>query len=82
MALTTLDGAIIGVYFLALLIMNIVYSKKKQSSDEFFLAQRSTGWLAVAASFFASNIGSDTLVGLSSGTISDLMLELSILTTL
>jgi SSS family solute:Na+ symporter len=38
--------------------------KKKESAD-YFLASRDVGWLAIGASLFASNIGSEHLVGLA-----------------
>jgi len=38
--------------------------KKAQSAD-YFLAGRDVGWLAIGASLFASNIGSEHLVGLA-----------------
>src|SRR5207247_8182242 len=34
-------------------------------SSDYFLASRDVGWLAVGASLFASNIGSEHLVGLA-----------------
>ncbi|MBI2614676.1 MAG: sodium/solute symporter [Gemmatimonadetes bacterium] len=39
--------------------------RKKVESADYFLASRDVGWLAVAGSLFASNIGSEHLVGLA-----------------
>lgn len=39
--------------------------KEKAVSSDYFLASRDVGWLAVGASLFASNIGSEHLVGLA-----------------
>src|SRR5213596_109746 len=39
--------------------------REKQVSSDYFLAARDVGWLAVGASLFASNIGSEHLVGLA-----------------
>src|SRR3989442_11442690 len=60
------DLVVIALYFLVLL--GIAYwaaKKEKNVSADFFLASRDVGWLAVAASLFASNIGSEHLVGLA-----------------
>jgi SSS family solute:Na+ symporter len=60
------DLVVIALYFLVLL--GIAYwaaKKEKNVSSDFFLASRDVGWLAVAASLFASNIGSEHLVGLA-----------------
>lgn len=39
--------------------------RKKNVSADYFLASRDVGWLAIGASLFASNIGSEHLVGLA-----------------
>ncbi len=39
--------------------------REKQVSSDYFLAARDVGWFAVGASLFASNIGSEHLVGLA-----------------
>ena len=39
--------------------------KSKDTADDYFLAGRNLGWLVVGASIFASNIGSEHLVGLA-----------------
>ena len=63
--LGTLDWAIIAIYFLILL--GIVYwtSRRNESTDDYFLAGRNVGWFAIGASLFASNIGSEHIVGLA-----------------
>ncbi|OGU48618.1 MAG: Na+/glucose cotransporter, partial [Ignavibacteria bacterium GWC2_36_12] len=45
--------------------------KLKKTSESFFLAGRSMGWFIVGASIFASNIGSEHLVGLSASGTTD-----------
>ncbi|MEM9446121.1 MAG: sodium:solute symporter [Verrucomicrobiota bacterium] len=59
------DWCIIAGYFA--LLVGIVYwsSRKQKSSTDYFLAGRSIGWFAVGASLFASNIGSEHVVGLA-----------------
>ena len=64
--LSIIDLLVIAAYFLAL--SGIAYwaaRKEKNVSSDFFLASRDVGWLAVGASLFASNIGSEHLVGLA-----------------
>src|SRR5690349_24824419 len=65
--LTRLDWAIIIFYFL--IIAGISYwaikKKEKTSADDYFLAGRHLGWFIVGASIFASDIGSEQLVGLA-----------------
>src|SRR6202165_4862201 len=60
------DILVIVAYFL--LLSGIAYwaaRKEKNVSSDFFLASGDVGWLAVGASLFASNIGSEHLVGLA-----------------
>jgi len=66
--LSTLDWLIVAGYFVATLIVAIWASRReRQNSDtaQYFLAGRHTGWFIVGASLFASNIGSEHLVGLA-----------------
>ena len=61
-----LDWIFIGIYFLVLLGIAVWVIKKKQSNTEdYFLAGRNVGWFVVGASIFASNIGSEHVVGLA-----------------
>lgn len=62
--LSTLDYWVIAGYFLLTAIIGFSATRKSASSDELFLAGRSLGPIAVGVSLFASNISSDTLVGL------------------
>ena len=60
------DFAVIGGYFLVLLWIGIWAARREKIlSSDYFLAGRDVGWLAVGASLFASNIGSEHLVGLA-----------------
>ena len=64
--LSIVDILVIAAYFL--LLSGIAYwaaRKEKNVSSDYFLASRDVGWLAVGASLFASNIGSEHLVGLA-----------------
>ena len=65
-ALSALDILAIAFYFLALLAIGYWAARReKVAAADYFLASREVGWLAVAASLFASNIGSEHLVGLA-----------------
>lgn len=64
--LDTLDWITIGIYFGVLVGIAIWVIRKKQSNTEdYFLAGRNVGWFVVGASIFASNIGSEHVVGLA-----------------
>ena len=64
--LHVLDLAVIGAYFAVLLWIGVWAARREKIlSSDYFLAGRDVGWLAVGASLFASNIGSEHLVGLA-----------------
>src|SRR5712691_5391115 len=61
-----LDWLFIGLYFALLLgITWFVIRRSKDTAADYFLASRNLGWFIVGASIFASNIGSEHLVGLA-----------------
>lgn len=62
--LEMLDYLTLAGYFLLTAAIGISVSRRKTNSEDLFLAGRSLGPLAVGFSLFASNISSDTLVGL------------------
>ncbi len=71
-AFTTLDWIAIAVYFAILLGVALwVITKSKDTADDYFLAGRNLGWFIVGASIFASNIGSEHLVGLAGSGATD-----------
>jgi SSS family solute:Na+ symporter len=63
---TSLDWMAVAAYF-ALLIGLTWWSilRNRDTVDDYFLAGRHLGWVVVGASIFASNIGSEHLVGLA-----------------
>ena len=64
--LDLVDILVIAAYFLLLAAIAWWAAKREKNvSADFFLASRDVGWLAVGASLFASNIGSEHLVGLA-----------------
>jgi len=64
--MTLLDWLVIAAYFALLAGITLwVLRKARDTSDDYFLAGRNLGWMIVGASIFASNIGSEHLVGLA-----------------
>src|SRR5512141_2494432 len=64
--MATLDWLVVLAYFL--LIAGIawwVFRRSRDTAADYFLAGRNLGWFIVGASIFASNIGSEHLVGLA-----------------
>ena len=65
------DLLIIGVYFGIVLWIawwvsrGRAQAKKDQSSVDYFLAGKDQGWFVIGASLFASNIGSEIILGVS-----------------
>ena len=54
------------IVFLVLVAIVIwVVRKKQENTEDYFLAGRNVGWFVVGASIFASNIGSEHVVGLA-----------------
>ncbi|NBC82416.1 MAG: sodium/solute symporter [Bacteroidetes bacterium] len=64
--MATLDWIVLGLFFIALIgIVVWVSLQKEETSTDYFLAGKNVGWFAIGASIFASNIGSEHLVGLA-----------------
>jgi SSS family solute:Na+ symporter len=64
--LDNLDWISISLYFLLLIGIAVwVIRKKEDNTEDYFLAGRNIGWFVVGASIFASNIGSEHVVGLA-----------------
>ena len=62
----TLDWLVIAGYFVILGGVAIwVITRKNKNTADYFLAGRNLGWFVVGASIFASNIGSEHVVGLA-----------------
>ena len=64
--MATLDYIVIGLFAIALIgIIIWVLNQKQDSSGDYFLGGRDATWIAIGASLFASNIGSEHLIGLA-----------------
>jgi solute:Na+ symporter, SSS family len=60
-------GSLVAVMGLAVW----VYLTRKDTPDDYFLADRNLGWFVVGAAIFASNIGSEHVVGLAGSGATD-----------
>ncbi|HOF21140.1 MAG TPA: sodium:solute symporter [Bacteroidales bacterium] len=61
-----LDWIVLGLFCLGLVgIILWVLKQREETSTDYFLAGRDATWIAIGASIFASNIGSEHLVGLA-----------------
>jgi SSS family solute:Na+ symporter len=64
--ITPVDWLVIAIYFGILLsVAWWVVKRGKDSAADYFLAGRNLGWWIIGASIFASNIGSEHVVGLA-----------------
>ncbi|MFT7462937.1 MAG: SSS family solute:Na+ symporter [Pseudohongiellaceae bacterium] len=63
--LETLDWILIGLYFLVIAGIAAWSSRRIGNTKDYFLAGRNMGWFVVGTSLFASNIGSEHIVGLA-----------------
>ena len=62
----TWDWIVVGAYFAVLAgVAWWVIQQKQESTADYFLAGRHVGWFVIGASIFASNIGSEHIVGLA-----------------
>ena len=62
----TLDWIVVGLFVIALCaIIWWVMRQKQNNADDYFLGGKDATWIAIGASIFASNIGSEHLIGLA-----------------
>ena len=67
-SLTIYDIIVIALYFVV--VFGVAWwatlkEKNQVTSDDYFLGGRNLGWFVIGASLFASNIGSEHLIGLA-----------------
>jgi SSS family solute:Na+ symporter len=60
-----LDLTVIALYFAGVFGIGAYFFRRAKTSEGYFLADRSVGWIAVGASLFASNISSEHFIGLA-----------------
>ena len=63
--LGVIDWIVVAGYFILLIGIVVWSSRKQDSADDYFLAGRNMGWFVIGASLFASNVGSEHIVGLA-----------------
>ena len=64
--MATLDWIVIAIFFVALVgIIVWVMKQKQNNAADYFLGGKDATWIAIGASIFASNIGSEHLIGLA-----------------
>ncbi|MDH3255220.1 MAG: sodium:solute symporter, partial [Acidobacteriota bacterium] len=75
MGIGTLDWLVVAAYFACVIVIAVwaIINERRgrETSADYFLAGRNIGWFVVGASLFASNIGSEHLVGLAGTGASD-----------
>ncbi len=66
MTFELLDWIVLVGYFVVLLgVAYWVIKRESKNTEDYFLAGRNVGWFVIGASIFASNIGSEHVVGLA-----------------
>jgi SSS family solute:Na+ symporter len=71
-ALQSVDWLVIALYFSILLAVSWwVIRKNRATTEDYFLAGRNLSWWIIGASIFASNIGSEHVVGLAGSGATD-----------
>ena len=61
----TIDWIVISLYFFLIGFVAWWYGRNQKDKQDYFLAGRNAGWIAIGASIFTSNIGSEHIVGLA-----------------
>jgi len=64
----SIDWGVLAIYFVIIFGVAIWAGRQERKggeSEDFFLAGRNVGWFVIGASLFASNIGSEHLIGLA-----------------
>jgi len=68
----TFDWIVVALYFSAIgVVAWYAIRQDRNTADDYFLAGRNLGWFVIGASIFASNIGSEHLVGLAGSGCTD-----------
>ncbi|MGH8195538.1 MAG: sodium:solute symporter family transporter, partial [Woeseiaceae bacterium] len=63
--MSELDWFVITLYFVLIGAIAWWYGRHQKDSIDYFLAGRNAGFIAIGASIFTSNIGSEHIVGLA-----------------
>ncbi|SNS70197.1 MULTISPECIES: sodium:solute symporter [unclassified Azospirillum] len=63
--LATLDYAVIAAYLIAIIAFGLLLTRRRATTEDFFLASRGCTWPVIGLALLASNISSTTLIGLA-----------------
>jgi solute:Na+ symporter, SSS family len=63
--MSAIDYVIVLGYFAIVFSIGIYFFRRAKTSQGYFLAGRSVGWVAIGASLFATNISSEHFIGLA-----------------
>ena len=64
--LGTIDWIFVVLYLLVIAAVSVwSIRKSKETTSDYFLANRNLGWFVIGASILASNVGSEHIVGLA-----------------
>lgn len=63
--LGTIDWLVVATYFLILVAIVVAATRRQDTTTDYFLAGRNVGFFAIGGSIFASNVGSEHIVGLA-----------------
>ena len=64
-AISNIDLWVIGVYFVAVMLIGLYVARGTKTGEDLFLGGRTFGWGLIGLSLFASNISTSTIIGLS-----------------
>lgn len=65
-AFSNIDVVILFVYLILSLVIGLYYSRKSdKNTEEYFLAGKSIGWVAIGLAIFSTNISSEHFIGLA-----------------
>lgn len=76
--LTTLDGGIVIGYLIFVVLLGFYFSQKHKNAEDYFLAGRTLTWPVIGFSLFASNMSSNSLIGLSGAGFADGVLSIQL----
>jgi len=69
--LSTLDLSIIVIYLIGVVLLGFYFANKHEDAEDYFLAGRNLTWPIIGFSLFASNMSSNSLVGLAGAGFKD-----------
>ncbi|MBT8189507.1 MAG: hypothetical protein KJO29_03670, partial [Bacteroidia bacterium] len=69
--LATTDVVIVIFYLIFVILLGLYFGSKHKDAEDYFLAGRSLTWPIIGFSLFASNMSSNSLVGLTGAGYND-----------